>query len=66
MSEGNDISADGYFGYGPLLSTNGGDTWELKKDNLFAGTRINAIVLEPAEYERRLDAFFGSTIGAGS
>jgi len=25
-----------------------------------------AIVLEPAEYERRLDAFFDSTIGAGS
>ena len=46
--EGNDISADAYFGYGPLLSTNGGDTWELKKDNLFAGTRINAIVLERA------------------
>ncbi|TMB84274.1 MAG: glycosyl hydrolase, partial [Chloroflexi bacterium] len=52
--EGNDISADAYFGYGPLLSTNGGDSWELKKHNLFAGTRINAIALEPAGAKMRV------------
>ncbi|PYO57860.1 MAG: hypothetical protein DMD83_06985 [Candidatus Rokuibacteriota bacterium] len=52
--DGNDISADAYFGYGPLLSTNGGDSWELKKHNLFAGTRINAIALEPAGAKMRV------------